>query len=180
MESLAKPYVLPGRDCRRVDVHQVRVIVVAVVRPGRELSKVNALQGGSCHIVADRYCLGRRSVRVDSEGHRNCRRCARSHGNCPGSAPVDCSYRVCCHHDHSVRRNTLMVADCASYCGVAAHCCCSANDSPRAGVVHRIPTHDRLFRDSGVVVPGVMIALLHNCLRIGHEMTDASHLVVAY
>jgi hypothetical protein len=72
-----------------------------------------------------------------------------------------------------------MVADCASYCGVAAHCCC-VHDSPRAFVVLQIPTRGRLFRGSGVVVPGVMmIALLHCCLRIGHEMTGASHLVVA-
>ena len=72
-----------------------------------------------------------------------------------------------------------MVADyCASYCGVAAHCC-YVNDSPRASVVLRIPTRGQLFRGSGVVVPGVMIALLHSCLRIGHEMTGASHLVVA-
>jgi hypothetical protein len=72
-----------------------------------------------------------------------------------------------------------MVADyCASYYGVAAHCC-HVNDSPRASAVLRIPTRGQLFRGSGVVVPGAMIALLHNCLRIGHEMTDASHLVVA-
>lgn len=73
-----------------------------------------------------------------------------------------------------------MVADYASYCGVAARCCC-VYDSLRVCVVLRIPTHGRLFRDSGVVEPGMMmIALLHCCLRIGHEMTGASHLVVAY
>lgn len=131
-----------------------------------------ALQSMNCHIVAGPYCLGRRSVRVSPED----RRCARSLGNCLDSVPGDC-YKVRCHHDHFVRRNTLMVADCASCCEVSDHCC-PVDDSPRANAVLQTPTRDRLFRDSGVFVLGVMIALLYSCLRTG-EMMDANHLVAA-
>ena len=71
-----------------------------------------------------------------------------------------------------------MVADCASYCEVSDRCC-PVDDSPRVYVALPIPTRGRQFRDSGVFVPGVMIALLYNCLRTC-EMMDANHLVVAY
>ena len=73
-----------------------------------------------------------------------------------------------------------MVADyCANCYEVAAHYCCE-DGNRRVCVARQIPTPGRLFLDSSVFVLGVKIGLPHGCLRIGREMTDACHLVVAY